>query len=51
MNVKGLCFDGVDNDGDGKVDTSDNDCQPGGPPPFSVPGQPATTPVIDSSLF
>ena len=42
------CSDDVDNDGDGKIDTGDNDCQPGGPCPLCLPGQPATTPVIDS---
>ena len=43
------CSDDIDNDGDGKIDSDDNNCQPGGPCPFCLPGQPATTPVIDSS--
>jgi plastocyanin len=35
----GACFDGIDNDGDGKIDQEDTiDCGGGGPPVTTVPG-------------
>ena len=34
---RNACFDGIDNDGDGKTDRADSDCGGGGPPPPTVP--------------
>jgi plastocyanin len=32
------CNDGIDNDGDGFIDSQDGDCGPGGAPPITSPG-------------